>query len=835
MKITEELSSDSKVFTNELSQQVFKDTYSFGGETPDGMFNRVAETLSKVEHNQLEWKEKFYDLLTDFKFVPGGRILSNAGIPVNGTTMINCFVDGFQGKNRDSMDGIMETLHRQSLILKSEGGYGFCADTMRPRGGFINGIANESPGAVRMLDMWDTQSSVITAGSGKKSQNKFAKGKIRKGAQMVTMSIWHPDVVEFIEAKQTPGRLTKFNMSVLITDEFMKAVKNHKPWDLMFPDFDGLKEIYDEEWDGDLNKWIKKGYQVKIYKTYDDANELWDIIMKSTYNRNEPGVLFADTINRMNNLQYCEYISATNPCGEQMLPTGGVCLLGSFNLTQFVNQFTNRFDFDKLGEYIPIAVRMLDNVNDTTYVPLYSQKENLKNKRRIGMGVMGLASTLMMLKIRYGSQESLEFIETLMSFIANKAYQSSSKIAAEKGSFLLYDEEKYLQSEFLKNLSDETVAMIKQNGIRNSHLLSIQPTGNSSTLANVVSSGLEPIFLQEYIRTAIVPHTPDGLDLPKNIDYQNKFADDMGEWEWIKEGDENLLMVRFGGEKYKLDFNRGLTKEHLVTDYGVKFLKDLHEYDPDADWCVDTSKLDIHDHVGVMKVMSKYIDSAMSKTVNLPSDYSFEDFKELYTLLHESGTIKGGTTYRDGTMTSVLSSVKDEKKGITKTTAPKRPVDLECDVHHLTVKGEWWIVVVGLYESEPYEVFGFKQNQTDIPKSFKNGILRKLKKGHYELIDLNENKFGDITSLFDTAEEEALTRMISTALRHGADIKFVVEQLNKSQGTVIEFSKAIARTLKKYLGESESISITCESCEGTNIAMEDGCYKCLDCGSSKCS
>lgn len=826
------------MINNELSLEVFKSTYSTQDESVEEMFKRVASKLAEVEEKPDYWSQEFEDLLGDFKFVPGGRILSNAGLGLKGTTFINCFVDGFTGKDQDSMEGIMETLKRQSLILKSEGGYGFCADVMRPKGGYIEGIANESPGAVRMLDMWDTQSAVITAGSGKKSKKKHAKGKIRKGAQMVTMSIWHPDVEEFIKAKQEPGRLTKFNMSVLITDEFMDAVKDHAPWDLVFPDYEANKELYKEVWDGNIEKWLNAGGSLQVYHTYEDANELWDIIMESTYTRNEPGVLFVDTMNRMNNLSYCEHITATNPCGEQILPIGGVCLLGSFNLTQFVNEERDDWDFAKLERYIPVAVRFLDNVNDVTYVPLKDQEDNLKNKRRVGMGVMGLGSALMMMNVRYGDNDRcLQLVDKLMQFFSNSAYRASARIAGEKGSFLLYDKDAYLNSPFIQSLWPETIEEINLNGMRNSHLLSIQPTGNTSTLANVVSSGLEPIFLSEYIRTAIVPHTPDGMALPEGIDFQAGTTTGDNGWTWMKEGDENLLTMEFKGGKYKIDSNRGLTKEHLVEDYAVSVLKEEGLWDPNAEWHATTMNLGIDDHIEVMRVMSRYIDSAMSKTVNLPANYPFEDFKELYVKLHATGTIKGGTTYRDGTMTSVLSSVKDDNSaGIQKTTAPKRPESLPCDIYHTTVKGVQWIVIVGLLENDPYEVFAFKQTNLVLPRSIKSGELKKVKRNHYDLIDSESGlTMTDIGRHFDRDEEEALTRMISTALRHGAKIKFIVEQLNKSEGTVSSFSKAIARTLKKYIPDGDSIKVICEACGSENVAMEDGCYKCLDCGSSKCS
>lgn len=322
VEIKEKKTNNTK-FVDAFSEEIYNQTYRYGEENINETHYRVAKDLAIVEKDSEYWTNKFLYALEDFKFVPGGRITSNAGTGLKGTTYINCFVDGFIGTNQDSMLGILSALQRQALILKSEGGYGFCADTMRPCGAYVNGIGSESPGAVRMLDMWDTQSAVITAGSGTKTKNKKGKQKIRKGAQMVTMSVWHPDIEEYITSKQTPGRLTKFNMSLLVSDDFMDAVKNHKPWDLIFPDYEKNIEAYDNEWDGNIQKWINSGYATVVYKTFEDANELWDLIMKSTYNRNEPGILFSDTMNKMNNLYYCEHISATNPCviGETLVTT----------------------------------------------------------------------------------------------------------------------------------------------------------------------------------------------------------------------------------------------------------------------------------------------------------------------------------------------------------------------------------------------------------------------------------------------------------------------------------------------------------------------------------
>jgi ribonucleoside-diphosphate reductase alpha chain len=785
-----------------------------------------------VEKNEIDYNGFVYNI----------SVLDDESYVVNNVIVHNCFVDGFTGTNQDSMEGILSALRRQALILKSEGGYGFCADVMRPRGGFVDGIGNETPGAVRMLDMWDTQSAVITAGSGQKTKKEKAKIKIRKGAQMVTMSCWHPDIEEFITAKQTPGRLTKFNMSSLITDDFMDAVKNNKPWDLIFPDFDADKKLYDENWDGFINNWIEKGYPIKVYKTFENANILWDLIMQSTYNRNEPGVLFVDVINRLNNLYYCESINSTNPCGEQLLPNGGVCLLGSLNLTQFINFEKQDWDYEKLEKVIPIAIRFMDNVNDITYVPLDSQRENLKNKRRIGLGVMGYGSALMMLKLRYGSMEALELTEKLEDFIANTAYQASSNIAVEKGSFPLFDVDKYLDGNFVKNLSIETIKLIRKQGLRNSHLLSIQPTGNSSIFANVVSGGLEPVFLPIYVRTSMFPYPPNGLYVPKNIDWINKKYDLCDtDWQWIKEGDDNLLKTEFEGYSWKFDRDRGLLRETVVKDYAVRFLEERGEWDITADWAATTTQLTVDEHVDTMGIFAKYVDSAISKTTNLPFEYPYADFKETYMKAYDTGTIKGFTTYRAGTMTEVLGAVdKKDDNGkplkIVKTTAPKRPKTLPCDIYQVTANGEKWIVLVGIYENDPYEVFAFKplSEGLHLPVRLKNGYLTKIKKGRYDLQCEGGLNIEDLSQHFETTEQEALTRMISWGLRHGGGVQFAVEQLNKSEGTIVSFAKAIARTLKKYIPEDGNTGEPCPNCGEKSLVYQEGCMVCLQCSASKC-
>ncbi len=840
--VQQQLKKRNTTFTNEFSKEVFDMTYRFGTEKDiNERHLAVAKDIASVEEpeKRVYWANKFLDLLENFRFVPGGRITSNAGTDLKGTTYINCFVSGFRGENQDSMTSIMDELRRQALILKSEGGYGFCADVLRPRGAYVDGIGGDSPGAVKLLEMWDTQSAVITAGSGQQKKEKKGKTKIRKGAQMVTMSLFHPDIEEFITAKQTPNRLTKFNMSVLVSDAFMSAVEKKLPWNLEFPDHQIAKKEYDQFWDGNLDAWKKRGLPVKVYKTFKDANELWDLIMKSTYSRNEPGVLFVDTINRSNNLYYIEHINATNPCGEQVLPIGGCCLLGSLNLTQFVNEKGNDWDFEKLKEMIPVAVRFMDNVNDKSHVPLPEQKENLLQKRRIGLGVLGYASALMMMKMRYGSPKAVKSTEKLYKFIMNEAYKASALLAKEKGAFPLFNKEKYLAGHFVKNLDPEVLDLIRQYGTRNSHLLSIQPTGNSSVLANNVSGGLEPLFMTNYIRTSIQPFPPKGMTVPTNIDWAGKsftMNDPKMNWTWAKEGNDNILVTRFEGDVWKMDASRGLLKGSEIEDYAVSYLKKHEDWDPKAEWAATAYQLNIRDHVNTMSVFSKYIDSAMSKTVNVPHDYPYEDFKHLYEEVFKSGTIKGCTSYREGTMAAVLataSTATEETKGVHRTKATPRPQELDCDIHPLVVHGEKWLVIIGLLGNDPYEVFAMKQKKLKLPEKMQKGKLVKASSGVYNLEMEDGWELTDISSLFESNEQEALTRMISTALRHGADIEFIVSQLIKSEGTITSFAKAIARTLKKYVTEIKSMK--CSDCGSKNIQISEGCFLCSNCGSSKCN
>ncbi len=857
--ITDDRTNDD-IFETEISEEVYGQNYQYGTDdrVPDTWY-RNARAMAQVEDDTDMWTQRFYQLLSGkglgtgpFPFTPGGRIFANAGTGLGKATLINCFVSGFQGHDQDSMDEIQAELTRQAKILASEGGYGFCAHIMRPRGARIGGVGSMTPGAVQMLDVWNKQAATIVAGSGMKSDRDDVKDKIRKGAQMVTMGIWHPDIIEFIEAKQEPGRLHKFNMSVLITDEFMEAVKNDDTWALRFPDYENEKEFYKQHWDGNLKAYQEKGGTVKTWTdpatgepAVYEAREIWNRIMDSTYNRNEPGVIFVDTINKENNLGYVEHINATNPCGEQVLPVGGVCLLGNLNVTQLVDREAGTIDYDLVDDLVPLAVRFLDNVNDLSYVPLEEQQRNLQEKRRIGLGHYGDGSALMMMKTRYGSEEGARVMREFQEHLANQAYQASARLAEEKGAFPLFDKDEYLSSPFVQRLSDKTKEMIGDLGLRNSHLLSIQPTGNTSTLGNAPSSGIEPVFMHSYIRTSEQPALPDGINRPPMSPNAYEVGQDIDAdgtaWTAEEQGDETVLRCQEEGHTHwQIHPTRDICKDQEVKDYAVRHMETDGTWDPDADWAVTTRDLDVDDHLTQMKALAPFVDSSMSKTVNVPNDYPFEDFKELYKKAHDTGVIKGVTTYRAGTMSAVLSGNDDgdDDRTVPRTEAPDRPETLPCAIHRVRYQGDHWTILVGFLEDHPYEVFAFK-SEGEAPlfegdsERVDEGYIRKNESRHYSLLGPNGTVvIGDITSHMPSDDVRVETRLVSTALRHGSKIDFLVEQLEKAEGSIASFGQSMAKALRAHATDHE---VTCDKCGSANVRHVEGCMECADCGHSRCS
>lgn len=867
------------IFQDPFSEEVWKTTYKDHNDSSiDDTFKRIAEFAAGAEATpQLKqlWATRFFDMFSQFKCTSGGRIYANAGTEWGGTTLLNCFVSPRASSDIDSLTAIIEDVSNQALTLKSEGGWGQNFSFLRPRGAFIHGIGVESPGAVKYMEIYDKVSDVITSGSGKKSTNKKAKAKIRKGAMMGVLDVWHPDILEFIRAKQQPGRLAKFNVSVNCTDPFMTRVltiknifqeaseeagidittpeelKNNElvtvelkdmfnmvdEWDLIFPDT--THERYKAEWSGDIKVWQSNGYPVDVYHTT-SVWSLWEMIMASTYRRAEPGVLFLDRANYYGPLNYKETIMATNPCGEQTLAPGGVCNLGSINLTQFVLEDGTGFDLDKIKIYVRYLNRFLDNINDLSNAPLPEYVDSMRNKRRVGIGVLGWGSALFMLRVRFGSARAGELREQMMSTIAQEAYMSSIDLAEEKGMFSACDPELHANGAFVQNLNlpPYYIEKMKKVGIRNSSLLSVQPTGNTSILANVVSGGLEPIFMPEYIRTVIVNAVPDEI-----ADICPKWYE--GEWtetelfKTAKEGDEEILKGTFNGTVYKIDKNRGLTKEVLCRDYGVRWLDERGLWDSTADWAVTTTELTVDDHLSDLTGFTRWIDSAASKTINVPNDYPYEKFKDIYLDAFKSGYVKGVTTYRAGTMTTVLAAkdetgAEDEEIIVDDVRIPnKGPASYSV----MRAEGHKWYLTTIMDENNVRPAALFVHTNAREPNISTSDAVEKLlqlardKKIPERWVADTENKIKSDNN------STKIARCISLNLRHGVLIKNIVAVLENVDNVFVgTFLFQIKKYLMTWIKDGEKVNNgDCPQCGShDSFAYSEGCIKCVVCGWSRC-
>ena len=457
-------------FAAPIAEQIWDMKYRFKDAdgtpkdvTVEDTWRRIARDLAQVEKDPAAWETPFYEALEDFKYLPAGRITAGAGT-ARRVTLFNCFV---MGTVPDSMGGIFDMLREAALTMQQGGGIGYDFSTIRPKGADVKGVSADASGPLSFMDVWDAMCrTIMSAGS-------------RRGAMMATMRCDHPDVEDFITAKSDPARLRMFNMSVLITDAFMEAVKADGSWDLVFGG--------------------------KVYRTV-QARDLWNGIMRATFDFAEPGVIFIDRINQANNLSYCETIAATNPCGEQPLPPYGACLLGSINLAKLVvDPFEETAQVCKtaLRDLVATAVRMMDNVVDASNFPLEAQAREAQAKRRIGLGVTGLADALLMTGLRYGSDAAAAQTEEWMKEIARAAYLASVDLAKEKGAFPLFDAEQYLASGTMMQMDDDVRDAIRQHGIRNALLTSVAPTGTISLYAGNVSSGIEPVFAYAYTRKVL--------------------------------------------------------------------------------------------------------------------------------------------------------------------------------------------------------------------------------------------------------------------------------------------------------------------------------------------
>ena len=751
-------------FPMAISQQIWDMKYrlkdqngTFLEQTVQDTWHRIAKALSEVETEPKKWETIFYNALTDFKFLPAGRITAGSGTKRN-VTLFNCFV---MGVIPDSMSGIFDMLKEAALTMQQGGGIGYDFSTIRPKGSFVKGIAADASGPVSFMDVWDSMCrTIMSAGS-------------RRGAMMATMRCDHPDIEEFIAAKSDSQKLRMFNLSVLVTDAFMDAVKKGEDWKLI--------------------------YNNKVYSVI-KAADLWDQIMRATYNFAEPGVIFIDRINATNNLSYCETITATNPCGEQPLPPYGACLLGSINLAKLVEQPFDKnayLDVSQLEDLVSTAVRMMDNVIEVSQFPLEAQKLEAKNKRRIGLGVTGLADALLMVGLRYGSDEAVKKTEKWMKTIALSAYKASINLAEEKGAFPLFDPEKFIVSGKMIQMDEDVKQAVHKFGIRNALLTSIAPTGTISLYAGNVSSGIEPVFAYSY--------------------------------------------------KRKVLQNDGSHVEEEVVDYAVQLWRDKFGDAPLPDFFVSAQNLTPADHVKMQAAAQKWVDSSISKTINCPEDISFDDFKEVYIQAYDTGC-KGCTTYRPNEVTgSVLSAASEEKSSSDQEVNGdiiymSEPLDRPSTLDGNTYKLKWpdsehaiYVTINDIIVNDkrrPFEVFINSKNMEHF--AWTVGLTR--------MISAVFRRGGDVSFVVD--ELKAVFDPRGGAWVGGKYIPSILAAIGgilEEHMMKIGFIKDSDKSLFHKSGEVtkvENLKLSrqksCTSCGQFDLQMIEGCMTCRSCGYSKC-
>ena len=763
-----------------ISQQIWDMKYRLKAadgtpvdRTIEDTWHRVASALAAPETDRSTWSDRFYRAMEGFRFLPAGRILAGAGTDRR-VTLFNCFV---MGSIPDDMEGIFQHLKEAALTMQQGGGIGYDFSTLRPRGAPVAGVGADASGPLSFMDVWDSMCRTIMSAG------------FRRGAMMGTMRCDHPDIEEFIRVKHDAGRLRMFNLSVLVSDAFMKAIAEDAPWELSF--------------DGTVHKVLP-------------ARDLWEQIMRATYACAEPGVIFIDRINQRNNLDYCETISATNPCGEQPLPPYGACLLGSINLAALVSQpFTEdaAVDSDALRELTGSAVRMLDNAIDVSLFPLQAQAHEAQAKRRIGLGVTGLADALILCGARYGSQQAIELTESWMRELQRWAYLASTEIAAEKGAFPLFECDPYLAGESAARLDKEVQTAIRAKGIRNALLTSVAPTGTISIFADNVSSGLEPVFSFNYTRNVLMPD--------------------------------------------------GSRRQEEVSDHAFRLFRRLHPHVPLPDSFVDAQTLAPADHVVMQAAVQHHIDSAVSKTINCPESIGFEDFKSVYTQAYEAGC-KGCTTYRPNEVTGAVLEPHGEKA--------ENQVELPLNEPSPRAEDEFEAGGV-VYMTKPLDRPGvlpgstYKIKWPDSDHAIYitiNDVITDGRRRPFEMFINSKN-----TEHF--AWTVALTRMISAVFRRGGDVSFVVDELKAvfdprggqwvdgkyvpsllaQIGSVIEMHMIeIGFLPRPGYEENDVVEIAhavgeqrqpdtrfrqCPRCGQAGLARLEGCDTCVSCGYSKCS
>ena len=729
-----------------LAEEIWTAKYRFApsGGGGDSSFAETAErvslAISEAEPAAIrpEWQARFRDAIADFRFIPAGRILAGAGT-ARSVTLFNCFV---MGTIPDSLSGIFEHLKEAALTMQQGGGVGMDFSTIRPGGAPVHGVGAEASGPLSFMDCWDSMCRTVhSAGQ-------------RRGAMMGCLRIDHPDIEAFIDAKRDPQRFRNFNLSVLVTDDFMSALGADADWSLQFS--------------GETTRTIR-------------ARELWGKLMRATYDVAEPGVIFVNRVNKQNNLAHCETISASNPCGEQMLPPYGACLLGSINLAKLVNRpfEGGALDEVQLADLTATAVRMLDNVIDISRYPLPQQEVEAKAKRRIGLGVTGLADALLFCGAAYGSSDAVALTRRWLEIVKREAYRTSAALAAEKEPFPDYDPS-MLDRPNLASLDAETRQAIAAHGLRNGCLTSIAPTGTTSLLAGNVSSGIEPVFAYSYKRKI---RQPDGS-----------------------------------------------AREEQVEDYAMRMWRQVKgDLQPPAELFVSAQTLSPSDHLTMQAAAQALIDSSISKTVNCPEDISFEAFADIYVEGYHLGC-KGLTTYRPNAVTGSVLSVGE--RGEVRPKADELVPRAE-QLHGTTYKLKWpesaHAVYVTINDVEqdgvrrPFEMFINSKNMEHYAWTL--GLTR--------MISAVFRRSADVA--FVAEELKAVFDPRGGAWMQGR----YVPSLLAAIGDLVERHlhglmprEAPARTFSP--SGITKVMPQCPQCSAATLVKVEGCNNCLECGYSKC-
>jgi len=807
-----------------IRERVFLDRYSLKDKngapvekTPIEMWKRIAKGVSVAEKkiHRKKWEKKFFDAMIDFKFVPGGRILAGAGTGFQ-VTFYNCFV---LPSPKDSRDGILDNLKAMIEIMARGGGVGLNMSSLRPKGARVKKVNGFSSGPCNWAELYSLATHDI-----------IQQGGSRRGALMLMLWDWHPDIEEFITVKQDLKRINGANLSIAVSDKFMEAVKNDRDWDLVFPDITDPE--YDKKWDGVLDHWIKLKKKVKVYKTV-KARDLWNLICESAWKSAEPGIVFMERYNKWYNNWYWNTVNCVNPCGEEGLPNWGVCNLGSLNLSAFIKGYLidkpGEMDYKSLAEYAKTAVRFQDDVVDLdNYIFPQIKEVQFNGERRIGVGTMGLGDALIKMNLRYGSEESLKIIDKIFRTIRDAAYEASSDLAKEKKAFPKFIAKKYLQGHFIKNLPLPIRNKIKKQGIRNSLLLQEAPTGSTSLLSGV-SSGIEPVYEFEFVR-----------------------RDRLG--------------------------------EHLMYHPLYEEWKKTYPNDKKPDYFVSANDLTPEDHVKVQSTIQKYVDASISKTVNAPKTHTVDDVKRLYELAYDLGC-KGIAYMREGSREGVLerldSKTEEKKVEQVKPVQPvaHRPMQLEGVTYMTeTPVGRTYITINHNEEKQPFEVFitigksgsdvaamadalgrmiSLNLRQNDVMSARERmkqvvsqlagiGGARSVGFGKDKIRSLPDAVAKVLAKHFDFSvngkvedKKVAASGTVSVDVKQKPEQEETKTQNGSSKNGDSKSIKPIATDIimlqqLSISDTSTSLFDICPDCGSGSLAYEEGCRKCYSCGYSEC-